>query len=132
MKTGVGIEDCRALMKLMSSSKSLKRLDISVNDLSPLAVVLIISGLYHNTFLKRLNMSDSHFSLQNSMSLASVLRTNHTLINLSLAHCDIDSKRACQLAIALSTNDTLNVLLITQLGMKGLLLLLKCCSKTSS
>ena len=109
----LGVEDCRALSELLSSSStSLKNLGISDNALSPEAVELIISGLHHNTTLKRLGMSDSHFSLQNIISLASVLRTNHTLVDLSLAHCDIDSNEACQLASALCTNNTLQKLIL--------------------
>ena len=121
MATELGVEDCQALSELLSSSTSLKELDISVNDLPPEAVELIISGLYHNTSLKRLNMYHLHFSLQNTISLASVLRTNHTLVDLSLAECDIDSDGACQLASALCTNDTLQELLMggNSIGVTG-------------
>ena len=120
-KTGIGVEDCRALSELLSSSTSLKKLDISHNDLSPEAVELIISGLHHNTTLEWLNMDRSHFSLQNTISLASVLRTNHTLVYLDLIHCDIDSDGACQLASALCTNDTLQELDLghNTIGVKG-------------
>ena len=108
--TRLGVEDCRALSELLSSSISLKELNISANDLPPEAVELIISGLHHNTSLEWLNMSYSHFSLQNTISLASVLRTNHTLVVLNLGRCVIDSDGACQLASALCTNDTLQEL----------------------
>ena len=119
--TGLGVEDCRALSELLSSSTSLKELNISRNDLPPEAVELIISGLHHNTTLERLNMWGSHFSLQNTILLASMLRTNHTLVHLSLAQCDIDSDGACQLASALCTNDTLQMLLVggNLIGVKG-------------
>ena len=119
--TGIGVEDCRALSELLSSSKSLKKLDISDNALPPEAVELTISGLHHNTTLKMLDMWDSHFSLQNTISLASVLRTNHTLVYLSLARCNIDSDGACQLASALRTNDILQKLNLwgNTIGVKG-------------
>ena len=128
--TGIGVEDCRALSKLLSSSTSLKELDISCNDLPPAAVELIISGLHHNTTLKWLDMGshlllheiiNSHFSLQNTISLASVLRTNHTLVDLNLEQCNIDSDGACQLASALCTNDTLQELYLgdNPIGVKG-------------
>ena len=128
---GSGVEDCRALSELLSSSTSLKELDISENALRPEVVGLIICGLHHNTTLEWLNMgislptmisdSDSHFSLQNTISLASVLRTNHTLAYLRLIHCDIDSDGACQLAKALCTNDTLQKLILDRnpIGVKG-------------
>ena len=109
-ETGIGVEDCRALSKLLSSSTSLRWLDLWNNAHPPEAVELIISGLHHNTTLKKLNMGGSHFSLQNTISLASVLRTNHTLVYLGLFQCNIDSDGACQLASALCTNDTLQKL----------------------
>ena len=126
--TGIGVEDCLALSKLLSSSTSLK--ELGGNDLPPEAVELIISGLHHNTTLKWLDMGSSltkmrgcgsHFSLQNTISLASVLRTNHTLVYLHLRECDIDSDGACQLASALCTNDTLQKLNLwgNQIGVKG-------------
>ena len=110
--TGIGVEDCQALNKLLSSSTSLKELHIGGNALPPEGVELIICGLHHNTTLKKLVMHRSHFSLQNTISLASVLRTNHTLVYLSLAQCNIDSDGACHLASALCTNDTLQELLM--------------------
>ena len=103
-KTGISIEDCKALRGLLSSSTSLKLL--TINALPQEAVELIISGLHHNTKLIALNMTDSHFSLQNTILLASVLRTNHTLFDLNLNDCNIDSDGACQLASALCTNGT--------------------------
>ena len=119
--TGLGLEDCRALSELLSSSITLNELNISSNYLPPEAIELIISGLHHNTTLKRLNMWRSHFSLQNTISLASVLRTNHTLLHLTLERCDIDSDGACQLVSALCTNDTLQTLSLwnNPIGVEG-------------
>ena len=108
--TGLGVEDCRALSELLSSSTNLKELDIGDNDLPHEALELVISGLHHNTTLEKLKMYCSHFSLQNTISLASVLRTNHTLVDLNLALCHIDSDGACRLASALCTTDTLQKL----------------------
>ena len=120
-ETGIGVEDCRALSELLSSSTSLKELRTGHNALPPEAVEQIISGLHHNTTLKKVNMVVSHFSLQNTISLASVLRTNHTLVYLDLEQCDIDSDGACQLASALCTNDTLQYLYLQHnpIGVKG-------------
>ena len=120
-KTEIGVEDCQALSELLSSSTSLKKLDIGNNHFPPEAVELIISGLHHNTTLKRLNMWNLHFSLQNTISLASVLRTNHTLVYLDLGQCNIDSDGACLLASALCTNDTLQKLRLYHnlIGVKG-------------
>ena len=113
--TGIGVEDCRALSELLSSSStSLKQLYIGHNDLPPEAVELIISGLEHNASLERLIMWFSHFSPENTNLLASVLKTNHTLVHLNLGSCNIDSDGACQLASALHRNDTLQ-----ELGLSG-------------
>ena len=109
-KTGIGVEDCQVLSKLLLSSKSLKKLDIGGNNLPLEAVELVVSGHLHNTTLEYLSMNNSQFSLQNTISLASVLRTNHTLVRLNLSQCNIDSDGACQLACALCTNDTLQTL----------------------
>ena len=119
--TGIGVEDCRALSELLSSSTSLKALIISDNNLPPEAVELMVSGLHHNTTLERLNMWGSHFSSQNTISLASVLRTNHTLVDLNLVSRNIDSDGACQLASALCTNDTLQKLYLRDnpIGVEG-------------
>ena len=119
--TGIGVEDCRALSELLSSSTSLKMLNISGNDLPPEAVELIISGLHHNTTLNMLVMFGSHFSLRNTISLASVLRTNHTLVHLDLEQCNIDLYGACQLASALCTNNILQELELegNPIGVKG-------------
>ena len=120
-ETGIGVKDCQALKELLSSSTSLKNLDIGYNDLPPEAIELIISGLHHNTTLQRLDMHGSNSSLQNIKSLASALRTNHTLVDLDLAQCNIESGGARQLASALCTNDTLQVLWLSgnPIGVEG-------------
>ena len=106
-ETGIGVKDCQVLSILLSSSASLKELDIGGNDLPAEAVEQIISGFHHKTMLTKLDMNFSHFSLQNTISLASVLKTHHTLVCLNLRDSEINSEGACQLANALSTNDTL-------------------------
>ena len=80
----IGVEDCQALHKLLSSSTSLKWLAVTDSNLLPEAIELILSGLHYNTALTRLDMNGNLFSLQNTISLASVLRTNHTLLYLCL------------------------------------------------
>ena len=120
-KTRIVVKDCQALGELLSSSTSLKELDISGNDLPPKAIELIISGVHHNNTLKVLVMSHSHFSPENTISLASVLSTNYTLVNLNLGHCNIDSDGACKLASALCMNDALQELYLegNPIGVKG-------------
>ena len=118
---GIGVEDCRSLSELLSSSTSLKELRTGHNALPPKAVELIISGLHQNTTLEKVNMVVSQFSLQNTISLTSVLNTNHTLAHLDLEQCDIDADGACQLASALSVNNTLQCLYLQHnpIGVKG-------------
>ena len=120
---GIGVEDCRALTELLSSSTSLK--DLSIGGfplfLRPEGVELIISGLRHNTTLKQFHVLDSLLSPQKTISLAAVMTTNHTLVKLTLVNCYIDSDGACRLASALCTNDTLQVLNMggNPIGVKG-------------
>ena len=104
---GIGVEDCRALGELLSSSTSLKNLNIAWNNLPPDAVELIIIGLYQNATLEKLWMWKSHFTLHNTILMKSLVSTNHTLVDLNLSFCDIDSDGACLLASGLYTNDTL-------------------------
>ena len=109
----VGVEDCRALSKLLSSSTSLKWLTITDSALPLEAFELIINGLHHNTALEILGMMCPHFPLRIIFSLASMLRTNHTLVHLELGTCNIDSDGAVELASALSTNNILQSLRLT-------------------
>ena len=119
--TRIGVEDCRALSQLLSSSTNLKELDICDNYLPAEAIGLVVSGLHQNTTLKKLNISNSHFSLQNTLSLASVLMTNRTLLYLYLRRCNIESEGACQLASTLHTNHALLMLSLSYnpIGVEG-------------
>ena len=112
-KTKIGVEDCRPLCELMSSSTSLKELLIDDSALSPEVFELIINGLHHNTTLETLVMICPHFPEQIIISLASMLRTNHTLVHLEIETCNVNSDGACELASALSTNNTLQRLRLT-------------------
>ena len=117
----IGMEDCQALRELLSSSTSLKELNISWNDLPPEAIELIISGLHHNTTLQKLDMGCSYFSHQNAISLASALQKNHTLVDLNLGQCDIDSDGACPIMSALCMNKKLRALSLhnNSIGVEG-------------
>ena len=93
-KIGIGVEDCQALSELLSSTTSLRELNIAGNELPLEAVELIITGLSHNATLVSLDMAGSHFSLPNTISLASQLKINHTLRHLKICACNIDPKGA--------------------------------------
>ena len=120
--TVTGVEDCRALGELLSSSRNLRLLYISAGSvLPPEAVELIITGLQHNTALKTLRVRDSHLSRQNCSSLASVLRQNHFLFSLALYRCSFDADGASKLASGLAGNNTLRTLRLwhNPIGIRG-------------
>ncbi len=108
--TGIGVEDCRALSKLLSSSSALESLHISGNDLPPEAVKLIASGLQQNTGLKELAIGGSQLSLEHCIALASALSTNCTVHTLDISNCCIGPEGAGHLAVALGEDSTLQVL----------------------
>ena len=87
-ETGIGVEDCQALSKLLSSSPTLQELNINSNALPPEAVELIITGLKNNTVLKVLNIMGSQFSdsigLEGTQKLIDFLSGNTTLRALIL------------------------------------------------
>ena len=109
-RTGIGMEDFQALGGLLSSSTSLKELDISHNDLPPDGTCQLASALCTNDTLQELDLSCNQIGVKGATAFAEMLRTNHTLVGLSLVECNIDSDGACQLASALCTNDTLQKL----------------------
>ena len=108
--TGIGLEDCKALNKLLTSSKNIEMLNISKNKLSPDSIQLILNGLSHNTSIEKLYMSHSNFSSENVFDLASVLRVNTRLKELDIQHNCIQSSDSVHLAMALEENTTTNLL----------------------
>ena len=120
--TVTGVEDCRALGELLSSSHNLLQLELSADSvLTPEAVELIITGLQCNTALKKLCVWQLHFSLQNCISLATVLRSHRVLSVLQLPDCSVHADGVSELACALLGNTTLRTLwlLETPIGITG-------------
>ena len=118
--TMTGVEDCRALGELLSSSQNLNYLDIGADSrLPPKAVELIVTGLQHNTALETLSVWG--FPLQKCISLASVLRSHRLLSVLCLCNCSIDADGASELASGLARNNTLRtlVLWLNPIGITG-------------
>ena len=99
--TGIGVEDCQALSKLLSVSPTLQRINISRNALPPVAVELIITVLKNHPVLKELDISRSQFNLQNCISLASVTQPPRRLF---LRGCHIDDEGAIEVAGLLTQN----------------------------
>ena len=109
--TGIGFEDCKALNKLLTSSKKIEMLNISKNQLSPDSIQLIVDGLSHNTSLEKLYMSHSNFSSENVFNLASVLKLNTRLKEMDIGNCSIQSD-SVHLAKALEENTTTNLVMM--------------------
>ena len=107
-RTGIGKEDCQALSKLLSSSPTLQRIDISYNALSPKAVELIITGLNNHPALEELNIVDTEFNLHNCILLASLTQPPR---HLNLWNCEIDDKGAIEVAKLLNHNTVTSLLL---------------------
>ena len=115
--TGIGVEDCQALSKLLASFPTLQRIKISGNDLPPEAVGLIIAGLKNHIVLEELIIGGSQFNTQNWILLASVTQPPK---HLSLWDCHIDDKAAIQVASLLNLKTvTLLWLKDNPIGVKG-------------
>ena len=120
--TVTGVEDCRALGELLSSSPNLRRLQFSArSDLPPEAVELIITGLQQNTALETLHVLHLHFSLRNCIFLASVLKNHCLLCELKLIDCSFDADGSKELTSGLSGNVKLQTLWLkkTPVGISG-------------
>ena len=113
--TSIGFEDCKALSKLLATSKYIQVLVICENVdgepveqfiLSPDSIQLIVDGLSHNTSLEKLIMCYSTFSSESVLSLATVLRVNPRLKVLDIGQCNIQSSDSVHLAKALEENTT--------------------------
>ena len=103
-RTGIGIEDCRALGELLSSS-TLKSLDVSANNLTPEAVQLLFSGLQHNSTLEELLLQ---FSSLGSGGAVPLLKSGvaHNLRSLVLRHTGIGEEDCRGLGQLLSASTT--------------------------
>ena len=113
--TCLDFEDCKSLSQLLTSSKYIKVLNVSVGcgpvyrELEGTAhgsIQLIVDSLSHNTSLEKLNMGGSNFSSVNVLSLASLLKVNTRLRHLYFKDCNIQSSDSVHLAKALEENAT--------------------------
>ena len=99
--TGIGVEDCRALSKLLSSSPTLQSISVANNALPSEAVELIITGIKHHTTLESLDMTGSQFNHQNCISLASATQPPR---HLHLESCNINDQGTIELAKLIDQN----------------------------
>ena len=111
--TGIGVQDCEALCKLLESTQTLQWFRINQNNLSSESVASIITGLSRNTTLTEIDISNSHVGMANVVSLASILRDKSKLTMLWLRNCHISSKGAVELAAALCKNTALKSLYLS-------------------
>ena len=102
-RSGIGEEDCRVLSQLLSSSTSLEYLEISYNDLAPMAMECLVSGLQHNTTLLYLFIAGNSLS---SGAAVSLLKSPlvHRLRNFSLNVIGEEDSRALSELLSSSQN----------------------------
>ena len=110
--TGVGLEECKIIARLLESGTSLHTLYIGGNKLTSASAEMIITGLHTNSSLQHLFIGGAAFSAHSTSLLASALKQNKTLIELDIRYCGIDSEGAHMLADALSENSTLKDLIM--------------------
>ena len=113
-------EDCQALGRLLSSSKSLTKLDISGRSLVDPGIEYISNGLKQST-LHDLNISCCELDSNGAHLIADALCYNHTLRELDMSGNLIGDDGATALAKMLIRNQTLKTLKvqwcdITELG----------------
>lgn len=92
-KTFCEDEGCRAVCQCLAQLKSVFKLDLLDNKLSPLSCEFI-SNLVHpksNTALEILKLDHNDFGSKGVTLLAEGLAINKTIKNLSLSYCNIDA-----------------------------------------
>ena len=111
--TGIGVEDCRALDKLMSSSPTLKVLDVSNNNLTSEAVQLLFNGLQRNTTLETILLDLNSLGSGGAVPL---LKSGvaHNLRGLCLSNTGIGEEDCRALGSLLSASTRLEFLDISK------------------
>ena len=117
---GLSPEDCQALGRLLSSSKSLTKLDIHERPLLDRHIEYISNGLKQST-LHDLDISRCDLGSNEAHLIADALCYNHTLSKLDMSYNAIGDDGATTLARMLTGNQTLITLdvgycVITELG----------------
>ena len=108
-KTGIGVEDCRALGELLSSSPPLEILDVSDNDLTAEAVQLLFSGLQHNSTLEHLALNFNPIGSGGAVPLL-MSGVAYNLMSLRLCSTGIDVVDCRALHSLLSASNRLELL----------------------
>ena len=111
-------EDCQALGRLLSSLKSLTKLDISGHSLVDPGIEYISNGLKQST-LHDLNVSHCGLDSNGAHLIADALCYNHTLRELVMLNNPIGDEGATFLAKMLTRNQTLRELDIRCCSISG-------------
>lgn len=102
-------DDLDRFIKVIEQSKVLKTLNLSDNELT-LADRKLTNAIAKNTTLKRLDLSNNNINIEGVKHLANILKENKTLQEINLAGNNIGDKGAKCLADMLAVNKTLQVI----------------------
>ena len=109
-----------ALTKLLRVNKSLKKLDLSDNNISDSGACCIFEGLQQNTTLSKLNLSNTGIIVPDTArSLTESLQVNKSLTHLDISQSPLLNYGARLIFENLQHNDTLSHLNISDFGMSA-------------
>ena len=105
--TGIGIEDCEALGKLLEVAVCLKVLGLSRNDLDSNSTQCIIDGASKSVSLQNLQIA---YSSPNIDSLLSLVTSKSKLKHLDISSCNLSSEDVSKFVETVANNPTLQYL----------------------
>ena len=117
----LGMEGSVALAEMLSCNKSLTELNLECCHIPEDGLREIARGLLQNTSLKKLDISFNNLGMEGSVALAEMLSCNKSLTELNLGWCDIPEAGLREIARGLLQNTSLKKLDISynKLGMEG-------------
>ncbi|XP_056623814.1 NACHT, LRR and PYD domains-containing protein 3-like isoform X1 [Triplophysa dalaica] len=122
-------ECCESLSSCLQSSKSLRELDLSNNDLKDSGVMLISDALKtHNCQLQTLRLSRCNVTAECCESLSSCLQSSKSLRELDLSYNDLKDSGVKLISDALKTHNCQ----LQALRLSGCNLTDQCCESVSS
>ena len=130
----LGMEVSVPLAEMLSCNKSLTELNLGCCDLPEAGLREIARGLLHNISLKKLDISGNKPGMEGSVALAEMLSCNKSLTELNLGWCDIPEAGLREIARGLLQNNSLKKLDISgnKLGMEGSVALAEMLSSNQS
>ena len=107
----LGVKGSVALSEMLSCNKALTKLNLGWCDIPEAGLTEILTkGLLHNTSLKKLNISGNDLWIEGSVALAEMLTCNKSLTELNLRRCDIPEDGLREIARGLLQSTTLQTL----------------------